>query len=105
MPTESWKGDTVLCVKGFGLANVQLNVPASADTVYRIGSVTKQFTAAAILVLVEDGKIALDDPLTKFLPDYPKSGYAIAVLANSENANASRISDRIARRLLEGNSN
>jgi D-alanyl-D-alanine carboxypeptidase len=74
------KGDTVLCAKGFGLANVELNVPASAETVYRIGSITKQFTAAAILLLVEDEKIVLDDPLTKYLPDYPKPGSKITVL-------------------------
>lgn len=66
------QGDAILCVKGFGLASVELNVPATADTVYRIGSITKEFTAAAILLLVEEGRISLDDPLTKFLPDYPQ---------------------------------
>lgn len=73
------KGDMILCARGFGLANVELNVPATADTVYRIGSITKQFTAAAILLLVEDGKINLDDLLTKFLPDYPKQGHKVTV--------------------------
>ncbi|MBT6156893.1 MAG: beta-lactamase family protein [Planctomycetaceae bacterium] len=72
-------GDEVLAAKGFGLANVELNVPVTADTVYRIGSITKQFTAAAILILVEDGKIDLDAPLTKYLPDYPSHGSAVTV--------------------------
>lgn len=73
------QGDTILCAKGFGLANVELNVPATADTVYRIGSITKEFTAAAILLLVDDGKINLDDPLTRFLPEYPPPGREITI--------------------------
>ncbi len=43
-------------------------------TVFRIGSITKQFTGAAVLLLRDDGKLALDDPLSKFLPDYPRGG-------------------------------
>jgi len=73
------KGDQILCVRGFGLASVELNVPATADTVYRIGSITKEFTSAAILLLVEGGRISLDDPLTKFLPDYPAHGSAVTI--------------------------
>ncbi len=73
------KADTVLCAKGFGLTSVELNVPASAKTVYRIGSITKQFTAVAILRLVEDGTVKLDDPLTKFLPDYPIQGRDVTI--------------------------
>lgn len=68
------RDDAVLCTRGFGLANVELNVPASADTVYRIGSITKEFTAAAILLLVQDGELGLDDPLSRHLTDYPKPG-------------------------------
>ena len=48
----------MVLAKGYGLANVELDVPAAANTVYEILSVTKQFTAAAILMLVEEGKIA-----------------------------------------------
>jgi len=73
------QGDVILYAKGFGLANVELNVPATADTVYRIGSITKEFTAAAILLLVDDGKISLDDPLTRFLPEYPPQGREITI--------------------------
>jgi D-alanyl-D-alanine carboxypeptidase len=73
------QGDEILYAQGFGLANVELDVPATADSVYRIGSITKEFTAAGILLLVEDGVISLDDPLCKFLPDYPVKGSEITV--------------------------
>lgn len=73
------QGGKVLNVRGFGLANVELGVPVSADTVFRIGSITKQFTAAAILLLVEDKQIALDDPLIKYLPKYPAAGRKITI--------------------------
>jgi D-alanyl-D-alanine carboxypeptidase len=71
-------GRTVLR-KGYGLANVELGVPIAPEMVFRIGSVTKQFTAAAVMQLVEAGKVALDDPLTKFLPDYPVRGHLVTV--------------------------
>lgn len=73
------RGDAIVCARGFGLANVELNVPATVDTVYRIGSVTKEFTAAAVLLLVEDGKIDLDAPITSYLPDYPEQGKGVSV--------------------------
>ncbi len=73
------RGDEVLCVRGFGLANVELNVPATSDTVYRIGSITKEFTASGVLLLVEEGKISLDDPLQAFLPEYPAKGSEITI--------------------------
>ena len=62
----------VLFSKGYGLANVADNVSISAKTKFRIGSVTKQFAAAAILKLQEDGKLKVTDKLTKFIPDYPR---------------------------------
>ena len=65
--------------KGYGMANVELGVPNAPDTVFRIGSMTKQFTAVAVLMLVQDGKIAFDDPLTKFLPNYPARGEKITI--------------------------
>lgn len=63
----------VLLAKGYGFANVELGTKATAATQYEILSVTKQFTAAAILVLVEEAKIGLDDTVAKFLPDSPAS--------------------------------
>jgi CubicO group peptidase (beta-lactamase class C family) len=69
----------ILYQKSFGMANLELNVPLRTDHVFRIGSVTKQFTGAAILKLAEDGKLSLQDELTKFLPDYPTLGKKITV--------------------------
>ena len=65
------RGDEVLYRGACGLANLELGVPLSADHVFRIGSVTKQFAAAGVLKLAETGKLSLDDPLTKFVPGYP----------------------------------
>ncbi len=58
--------------QGYGLANVELGVPATADTVYQSGSLGKQFTATAVMLLVEDGKLGLDDPVRKHLPAAPE---------------------------------
>ena len=69
----------VVLREGYGLANVELGVPIAPDMVFRIGSVTKQFTAVAALLLVQEGKLAFDDEITKFLPDYPTHGKKITV--------------------------
>lgn len=74
----SRRGRTIYA-KAFGKADLEQNIAAVPGTVYLIGSVTKQFTAAAVLSLVEDGKLSLDDPLAKFLPDWPLAGRAVAV--------------------------
>ncbi|MEO8436197.1 MAG: serine hydrolase [Pyrinomonadaceae bacterium] len=58
--------------KGFGMANMEWAIPNQPDTKFRIGSVTKQFTAALVLQLVEEGKIKLDGKITDYLPDYRK---------------------------------
>jgi len=63
----------LLYSKGFGLANIEANANATPQTEYRVASITKQFTAAAILLLAEDGLLTLDDPLAKFLPAVPRS--------------------------------
>jgi CubicO group peptidase (beta-lactamase class C family) len=62
----------VIKAEGYGLANVELNVPATKDTMYQSGSVGKQVTSAAVMVLVEDGKLKLDDPISKYLEDSPE---------------------------------
>ena len=64
---------------GQGIANLELGVPVEPDMVFRVGSITKQFTAVAILMLAEEGKLALNDPITKFLPDYPTHDHLITV--------------------------
>lgn len=71
------RGNDTLVLKGYGLADLELDVPTPARAVYEIGSVTKQFTAAAVLLLAEEGKLSLDDDLTKHLPDYPTGGQRI----------------------------
>jgi CubicO group peptidase (beta-lactamase class C family) len=65
--------------RGYGFANLELQVPASADTIYQSGSVGKQFTAAAVLLLAEDGKLSLDDRLAKFFPDGPPAWHRITI--------------------------
>lgn len=72
------KGE-VLLRKGYGIANLEWELPVTRDTVFRIGSVTKQFTAVAILMLREQHKLALDDPIEKFFPSYPTHGHMISV--------------------------
>ena len=62
-----------------GLANIELGVPLHPESVFRIGSVTKQFTAASILMLAEEGRLSLSDPITKFLPDYPVQGHLVTI--------------------------
>jgi D-alanyl-D-alanine carboxypeptidase len=72
------RGQVVLA-KGYGQANVELAVPATVDTVYQLASVTKTFTATAIMLLVEEGKLELDDKVTKHLSDLPKAWDAVTV--------------------------
>lgn len=69
----------IIKAKGYGLANVELNVPATAETVYKIGSVSKQFIAAGILLLVQENKINLDDKISKFLDGTPDTWKEITV--------------------------
>jgi CubicO group peptidase (beta-lactamase class C family) len=65
--------------KGYGLADLALSVPATENTVYRIGSLTKQFTATAVMMLVEQGKLAVDDRIEAHLPDLPPAWAAVTV--------------------------
>lgn len=66
--------DRTVCVVSFGSANAEHDIPVADNTVFRIGSVSKTFTAAAVLILVEEGKVQLDNPLSIYLPDYPLPG-------------------------------
>jgi CubicO group peptidase (beta-lactamase class C family) len=65
--------------KAFGMANLELDVRMEPDMVFEIGSITKQFTAVAILMLMEQGKLDLDDDITKFLEGYPTQGHDISI--------------------------
>jgi len=69
----------VIYRQGQGMANLELGIPIAPDMVFRIGSLTKQFTAVAILMLAEQGKLALTDSITQFLPDYPTHDHLITV--------------------------
>ncbi len=73
-----FRSDT-LTLDGFGYADLELRVPATARTVYRIGSLTKQFTALAIMQLVERGRLSLEDGLTDLLPEFSERGNGITV--------------------------
>lgn len=65
--------------KAFGMANLELNVPMTPHNVFEIGSITKQFTAASILMLAEQGKLNIEDDITKYIPDYPTQGKKITI--------------------------
>lgn len=68
------RGGETVYAKAFGQADLELGVPVRPETVFEIGSITKQFTAAAILQLAEQGQLTLDDPLSKYFPDWPAPG-------------------------------
>ncbi|AUD02059.1 serine hydrolase [Spirosoma pollinicola] len=63
----------VIFKKGYGMANMEWNIPNAPDTKFRLGSITKQFTAMLIMQLVEKGKLKLAGKVTDYLPDYPKA--------------------------------
>src|ERR1700761_16150 len=71
------KNGQVIYEKGFGKADLELNVPMKPGMVFRLGSITKQYTAIAILQLVEKGKISLQDSIQKFIKDFPNKGHTI----------------------------
>jgi CubicO group peptidase (beta-lactamase class C family) len=66
------KDGKILFEKAYGLADVEHAIPISLETKFNIASITKPFTAAAILKLQEEGRLSLDDPLSKYIPDYPR---------------------------------
>jgi CubicO group peptidase (beta-lactamase class C family) len=68
------EGGKVVYVGASGMADIAKGEPLTPDTVFRLGSITKQFAAAVVLQLVAEGKLSLDDPLTKFVPGYPEPG-------------------------------
>ena len=65
--------------KGYGLADIDTKLPITASTTFDLASVSKQFTAMAIMMLAERGKLSYEDPLTKFFPDFPAYGAKITV--------------------------
>jgi CubicO group peptidase (beta-lactamase class C family) len=73
------RGGDVLLLRGYGRADVEQGVQAGAETVYRIGSITKQFTAAAVMQLVDQGRIDLEASVSDYLPDFPLQGHDVRV--------------------------
>ncbi len=73
------KNGKIMQSQGFGLANVELAVPVTPQSLFQTGSIGKMFTAMLILKLAESGRISLDDPLSKHLPDTPPSWAAVTV--------------------------
>ena len=73
------RGDSILLARGYGFANLEHRVPATDSTIYQSGSVGKQFTSAAIVTLAREGKLGLDDPIRKYLPEAPSGWASITV--------------------------
>src|SRR2546428_6501283 len=73
------RGDSVVLARGYGYANVEHHVSATDSTVYQSGSVGKQFTAAAIVMLSEQGRLSLDDSIRRFLPEGPTTWRGITI--------------------------
>lgn len=69
----------ILLARGYGYANVEHRVPVTVETIFQSGSVGKQFTAAAVMLEVQDGKLALDESITKYFPDAPTSWKPITI--------------------------
>ena len=73
------KGNDTLLLKGYGKADVEWNIAMPADAMFEIGSITKQFTSVAILQLRDEGKLSLDDEITKWLPDFDMRGNNVTI--------------------------
>jgi len=76
---EVARGSRIVHRAGYGWADVEDQLPVTPETIFEVGSITKQFTAATILSLADEGKLSLDDRLTKYVPDYPGYGSDVTV--------------------------
>lgn len=79
-----YRDDRVVYKRAYGMANLDHDVPLKPDSVFHVASVSKQFTAAAILLLAQDGKLSIDDDIRKYVPELPDFGHTITIrhLAN-----------------------
>src|SRR5437899_4027932 len=73
------QGDSVVLSRGWGESNVELHVPASDSTIYQSGSMGKQFTAAGVELLEQDGKLSFADPILKWIPEGPAAWQGITI--------------------------
>jgi CubicO group peptidase (beta-lactamase class C family) len=78
------KAGKVVYAKGYGFADLERRDPVTPETVFRIGSASKQFIATGIMLLAQDGKLSVDDPVTKYFPDAPPSCRFAAVPTGGE---------------------
>lgn len=88
----------ILLAKGYGQANVELGVPVKPETIFQSGSVGKQFVSAAIMMLVEEGKLSLEESITKYFPEAPVSWKAIRIenlLSHTSGLSEYETTDRI----------
>src|SRR5262245_1922658 len=68
------RGETLVIARGYGYADLERRIPATPQTVYHIGSITKEMTAAAVMQLVDAKRLRLDDEISRFVPEYPEPG-------------------------------
>ena len=73
------KDGRILYKRGYGMADLEHNVPITPSTVFHVASMSKQFTAASILMLAQDGKLSLDDPVRKYIPELPDFGTLVTI--------------------------
>ena len=69
----------IIHLKTYGMANVELSVPVTDSTVFEIGSISKQFTSAAAMLLVQEDKLGLSDPIHQYLPNLPSEWLGVTV--------------------------
>ena len=69
----------MIFAKGYGIANLEYNIPIKPETIFHVASVSKQFTAMAVVLLESDGKLALDDDVHQYLPELPDYGNKITI--------------------------
>lgn len=74
-----WRNGKIIYTRGYGMANLEYNIPITPETIFEAGSVSKQFTAAAIQILCRDEKLALEDDIRKLLPEVPQFGPLITI--------------------------
>ena len=73
------RGGEILLAKGYGFANLELRTPATAESLYGLGSISKQFAATAVMMLVQDGDVSLDSPINRYVPNLPDSWSEVTV--------------------------
>ena len=93
-PWESSSGDTSTFARGFGYRDVDKHLPVTPDTLFPLGSCSKAFTATAIALLADEGRIALDTPVRTYLPDFSLQDPVAS--ATSDTAGSSHPQERIA---------